>query len=92
MILDLTALAARSGVTLSDINVLSPSEESTEGGGALGTVDMTLSAVGSYASFRNFLQGIEKSARILDVVRLGVSGSETGVYRFTLSLRLYWLR
>jgi Tfp pilus assembly protein PilO len=91
LILDLTALAARSGVTLSDINVL-PVSETAEGQGTLGTVDLNLTAAGSYSAFRNFLKGIEKSARILDVVRLVVNNSETGVYRYTVSLRLYWLR
>ncbi|MFA5745119.1 MAG: hypothetical protein WC887_02805 [Candidatus Paceibacterota bacterium] len=102
IIVNLNALAARSGFSLSNIDVTS-SSANTQGVSSEGTlpisdtsptssVDLSLSAVGTYASFQSFLTGIEKSQRILDVQNITVSGSETGIYKYSMTLRLYWLR
>lgn len=95
VILDLTALAERSGVQLSSINVAPSPTSSTEGdaeASSVGSIEMTLSATGTYQAFRTFMASIEKSARLLDIINLTVSGSDTGVYGYALSVRLYWLR
>ena len=92
-ILDLTALATRSGLQLSSINA-SKSGISAQSTGAspVGSVDLTLSATGSYQAFRTFLTGVERSLRLLDVANISVQGSDTGVYAYTMTVRLYWLR
>jgi hypothetical protein len=41
---------------------------------------------------QTFLTGIEKSARLLDVQDILVTGSDTGVYTYQMTMRLYWLR
>ncbi|MDO8623961.1 MAG: hypothetical protein Q7R54_01270 [bacterium] len=97
LILDLTALAARSGVLLSNINVTPPASAAiaSDAGTELspiGSVDLTLTAAGSYGAFRSFLASIERSARLLDVSNLSLAGSETGVYTYSMTVRLYWLR
>lgn len=104
LILDLNALAARSGLSLSHIDVAVPSASggSTNQNAAaaqsalstspIGSVDLSLSAIGTYAALKAFLSGIEKSQRLLDVQDLGISGSETGVYTYQIILRIYWLR
>lgn len=104
LILDLNALAARSGLSLSNIDVTTnaASTESTNSGsvGALptaitnpvGSVDLSLSAVGTYTALKTFLVGVEKSERLLDVRDLVVKGSDTGVYTYQMKVRIYWLR
>lgn len=99
LILDLNALAARSGLALSNIDVAmsSPDENTsdalpTSGASPVGSVDLSLSAVGTYPALQAFLAGVERSQRLLDVRDLMVKGSETGVYNYQMSLRLYWLR
>lgn len=126
IILDLSALAARSSLTLTSINVSSSDKTSAAssgqtpastamsptspvpggpavpgGGGALptsnrqssvGSVDLSLTVIGTYGAFQAFLEAVEKSARLLDVKDLSVKGSDTGVYTYQLSVRLYWLR
>lgn len=107
IILDLNALAARSGMTLSDFNT---SNDESVGGTESTTVvpaadglafeeqepveslDLTISATGTYTSFRAFLEGIEQSLRLLDVVSVKVTDSDTGVYSYDMTIRLYWLR
>lgn len=102
IILDLNALAARSGLSLSNIDVTSSdtSGAANTQGGALpagganpvGSVDLTLSAIGTYPALQSFLMGVENSERLLDVQDLTVKGSDSGVYNYQMSLRLYWLR
>lgn len=103
IILDLNALAARSQLTLTTINVATGGTSApaastgalpTSGAGAtpLGSVDLSLSVAGTYSAFQTFLTSIEKSARLLDVVDTVIKGSETGVYTYQMTLRLYWLR
>jgi len=128
LILDMDALAARSGVTLSDFSTQG-SDSSTDdqsqastpsttaspdagmdagavpgpdmamgGTGALtssspiDSLTLTFKATGTYDAFRSFLSGMENSLRPLDVIDLDVTKSDTGVYAYTMSVRIYWLR
>lgn len=98
LILALNALASRNGFALSNIDVSAGTAPSASDGfdkaavSPVSSIDLTLSAVGSYAGFFRFLEGVERSQRLLDVRDLTVNGSNTGVYTFTMVLRLYWLR
>jgi hypothetical protein len=108
LILDLNALAARSQLALSNVDVVSGeangSGASAGAAGAqvgalpsgvvnpVGSVDVSLAAVGTFSALQEFLVGVEKSARLLDVRDLTVKGSDTGVYNYQMTLRIYWLR
>jgi len=102
LILDLNALAARSGLSLSNIDVISsagksesarsPGAASVSGTDPISSVDLSLSAVGTYQALQAFLVGVEKSARLLDIRDIVVKGSDTGVYSYQMAVRLYWLR
>jgi len=58
----------------------------------VGSADMQVSAVGTYAALKTFLGSVEKSQRLLDVQDLSIKGSDTGVYGYDMKLRFYWLR
>ena len=100
LILDLNALAARSGLSLSNIDVTKNVAASSDASGALpvdrvnptSSIDLSLSAIGTYTALQAFLVGIEKSTRLLDVQDIVVKGSDTGVYTYQMKLRIYWLR
>lgn len=102
LILDINALAARSGVSLANIDVATVDSGAKSGAqGALpiatvaspvGSLNLSLTALGTFASFQTFLDGLERSARLLDVQDIVVKGSDTGVYTYQITLRLYWLR
>lgn len=99
LILDLDALAARSGLSLSSIDVTksttaasaAPSLPSAAAD-PIGTVDLKLAAVGSYNALQSFLMGVELSERLLNVRDLTVQNSVNGVYTYQITIRLYWLR
>jgi Tfp pilus assembly protein PilO len=97
LILDLNALAGRAGVSLSNIDVALPdTKRSTDQASfklpSVGSLNLSLTAIGSYSAFRSFLENIEKSARLLDVQAISVRGSDTGVYEYQMTIRLYWLQ
>lgn len=104
LILDLDALAARSGVQLSGFNVRESSQEQnaasstsfsvlsqSSAGNATNSLDLSVTATGSYSAFRSFLAGVELSLRPLDVTEASVTDSATGIYTYTMNIRLYWL-
>lgn len=101
LILDINALAARSGISLANIDVATADSGAKSGAqGALsiatanpiGSINLSLTALGTFSAFQTFMDGIERSARLLDVQDIVVKGSDTGVYTYQLTLRLYWLR
>lgn len=98
LILDLNALAARSGITLSNVDVLTnaaavgSANAAARAANPVGSVDLSLSAVGTYTALQSFLAGVERSQRLLDVRDLVVKGSDTGVYTYQMKITIYWLR
>lgn len=98
LILDLNALAQRSGITLSNFDVSTGREEQQndqimlESENAVSELSLSLSAAGSYSAFKSFLLGTELSLRPLDLVELNISDSPTGIYTYEMTYRIYWLR
>lgn len=98
LILDLNSLAGRSGLTLSNFDIGAP--KAATGGDKLSlasespveSLDLSVSATGSYGAMKSFLQGAEWSLRPLDLVNLTLSDSRTGVYTYDMTFRIYWLR
>ncbi len=103
LILDLNALAAKSGVQLSNFDVKSSAAVTSATNQSTGAVpldsaskptdsiDVTVSATGTYSAFRAFLDGIERSLRPMDVIQLSLTDSATGVYTYSLTFRIYWM-
>lgn len=105
LILDMDALASKSGLKLSDFTTSESSKPTT--GFAVDTgadqtaldtntpydsLDLSMSGSGSYTAFRSFLAGVETSLRPLDLVEFSLTDSSTGVYTYKMTYRLYWLR
>ncbi|MDB5265251.1 MAG: hypothetical protein JWN64_822 [Parcubacteria group bacterium] len=56
-------------------------------------LELSVKATGTYSAFRTFLDSVERSLRLLDVAAIDVAkGEGTGVYTYTVTFRLYWLR
>lgn len=100
LILDLNALADRTDMLLSDFDITEIDERTDDSNperiplasdGLVETIELSVRGVGSYASFKNFLDGIEWSLRPLDLVDLTITESETGIYDYDMHFRIYWL-
>ena len=98
LILDMDALATRSGVKLGGFNTSETAKSTGAQGAALvgakpyDSLDLSVTAVGTYPAIRTFLGGVEKSLLPLDLVEFHVSDSATGVYTYQMTFRLYSLR
>lgn len=97
LIVDLNALADRSGIRLSDFDV--ESSVAVEEGGGFGdptspveSLTLSVTATGTYTAFRSFLAASERSLRLLDMTDLTVDDSPTGIYTYGMTFRIYWLR
>jgi Tfp pilus assembly protein PilO len=106
LILDLDSIAGRHGMALQNVVVSTP--QRTEGTQtAVGTISaskqkydsltMKFTTQGTYATFQEFLQDLETSLRIVDLVSLKIARSEAGtraepLYSFDITLRTYWLK
>lgn len=56
------------------------------------SLDLSITASGTYPELRSFLASIETSLRPLDLVEFQLADSSTGVYTYQMTFRLYWLR
>ena len=105
LILDLNALATRSGILLSELDVsvpVAPLEGSTdplalEAQGPTDSIQVSVNATGSYAAFHTFLAAVENSLRPLDLVEIDVKDAATGVasggiHDYEMTFNIYWLR
>lgn len=99
LVLDLNGLAGRTGLSLASVDVANSAASGVGAAAAagssvdpVGAIDLTISAKGTYDALIKFLNGIELSGRLLDVRDLQVTGSDTGVYTYAMTIRLYWLR
>lgn len=98
LILDLNSLASRSGISLSNFDTKTVAPD--QGGDHLplssdstvDSLDITVSGIGTYQSFKTFLTAAEQSLRPLDLTDLTVEVSPTGVYTYDMTFRIYWLR
>ncbi|MBL1434257.1 hypothetical protein COB87_001645 [Candidatus Wolfebacteria bacterium] len=104
LILDVDGIATTNGVRISDIGIAESKGGGNAGGNALGqgvliqdetayeSLVLSFTATATYTQFKNFLTDIEQSLRTLDVVEISFSESETGVYKFDVRVRVYWLK
>jgi hypothetical protein len=99
LILDMDALAARSGVTLSDFSIQNNATSTTDSSGnplqstsLTDSLDLSVSATATYSAFQTFLAAAEQSLRPLDIMKLTLKSSGTGVYTYDIDFRIYWLQ
>lgn len=64
-------------------------ESSREEG--FGSLQFQFSVAADYATFRRFMEDLEKSLRVIDITSLTLSPSDSGKYSYAVSIRTYWL-
>ncbi|MDE2188768.1 MAG: hypothetical protein KGJ35_03525 [Patescibacteria group bacterium] len=107
LIIDISGIAARHGLTASGITTSADSKpnssntaNSTPGtrtgmstsGAGLSTVSVSFSVSTTYDNFISFLQDLERSLRILDITSITLSASDNGVYTYGVTMNTYWLK
>ena len=103
LIIDINNIASRHGLTLTNVslgtldkNGGNPADTSATPGTPIGSVDVGFSiSTNNYDTFLAFLQDLEHSLRLLDVMSLAFSANPeagTGQIAYTFTVRTYWLR
>lgn len=106
LILDIDSLATRYGLGLENVEVGAPESSGNTKtiAGTIGSqsrvydsLTLRFNTHGTYASFSAFMKDLESSLRIVDLENLEISRERvlsSGVlsYRYSLTLRTYWLK
>lgn len=109
LILDFDSIAGRHGMAIQNV-VVSSSQSAKSSQTAIGTVSASkqkydsltikFTSQGTYEDFRGFLDEMQRSLRIVDLVSLTitrtsdapVTGSSGPLYNFEVTMRTYWLK
>lgn len=97
LVLDLDSIAARYGMRVR--NVTLDTGETRAARGQVGPSEsrydslvLSFSVTGSYATFRSFLEDLEESLRLVDVIRVEFTSNGSGVYDYAVAIKTYWLK
>ncbi len=94
-------LARSTGVTIGDINIIGENGEVISGNiellkkpydvqRSLKNMEGSLQVTGSYSQLKSFLQKMETSARIIDIVALELDGTDEGLLNLNLNFKIYY--
>lgn len=107
LVLDLDTLASQHGFALQNVVINAPNTTAVQNGGeqvSIGPSRQTYDSLtlrfatsGTYPKFVEFVNALENSLRLVDVVALTMDADATGfggepVYRYDITLRTYWLK
>lgn len=81
-VVQMSNAAGASGLLLKNINISPPDEKTAE-------TKISLSLAGGYRNFLGFLQGLEKSLRLIDVTELSFSAGRDNFFDFNLEAKSY---
>ncbi|HYF12995.1 MAG TPA: type 4a pilus biogenesis protein PilO [Candidatus Paceibacterota bacterium] len=99
LIIDINSIAARHGLTLSNVELGDISDRAVarnplavgSSGEAVGSLDINFAVVASYEDFLALMQDIEHSLRVMDVEHISFTAEERGLNSYDISIRTYWL-
>jgi len=95
LVRDIDGIAIRYGMSLRSVSVELADDSSGEISADVeeyGSVILTFTVTGPYQTFIRFLEDLEKSLRIVDVVGISFSSSEKDLYEYNVSVQTYWLK
>ncbi len=97
LIIDINGIADRYNLKLSNIGIKS-AEASADEGEASGedlidqdSVILSFSVTATYGLFKQLMDDLAQSLRLLDLTGLSFSATETGLYNYNVEVRTYWL-
>lgn len=99
LVSQIDSVASRYGISIANINgniIPNTETDTTDASQIINKFNpesavISFSFITNYSNFRNFLNELELSMRILDIKSLNVSILESGSYQFDLEFKTYWL-
>lgn len=104
LVLDLDTLASKYGLALQNVVISNPASKSVEANTiTIATSKQTFDSLtlkfttrGTYEDFVRFLESLERSLRIVDLVALDMNRAEEEggdpIFTYDITLRTYWLK
>lgn len=98
LILDIDSIAARYGMRTRNVQLQTTDDRPNRGqvgqsDSAYQSVVVTFSVTGPYDVFRSFIEDLERSLRLVDIIGISFSSANTGdVYDYSVSIKTYWLK
>lgn len=94
LVVNINQIAQNHGLVLKNIKLdpVIKSDTNQSQNTKTGTLGLSFSVSTSYNNFYAFLSDLENSLRLVDITDLSITGNDTGVYDFSLSLKTYWLK
>lgn len=95
LIIDIDGIASRYGLNIRNINI----NNNIDSKGALGpdnnpygALTFKFNITAPYDKFRLFLKDLQESLRIIDVVGVSFTATETGYYDYGITVKTYWIK
>ncbi|MDQ5893437.1 MAG: hypothetical protein QG640_449 [Patescibacteria group bacterium] len=102
LIIDANGVAARHGLAIKNVKTSATNANTTtptpNGRGmanipnSYDTVTLSFNVNTNYQTFIDFLKDLEASLRIMDISRITLSVSDTGIYDYGVEIKTYWLK
>ncbi len=101
LIRDINLIADKYNMVLTNISITGGLEKDEEGNSKIvdqtesqyGAITLSFGTSASYEIFKNFMDNLENSLRVVDIKELGITaGEKENIYNYTISLDTYWLR
>lgn len=95
LIRDIDGIAAKYGMSLSNVNLNIDNMSGDTVGveeNKYGSVVLDFSITAPYRVFLSFLTDIEKSLRLVDVIKVEFSSADKDFYEYNVSIKTYWLK
>lgn len=95
--MDLDAIGSKHGISVNTVQVGSANEDNAsaireDSGNTYERVTISFSFISTYENFRNFMDELERSARITDVRSVAFQSTDSGLYEYRISIETYWLK
>lgn len=94
--MDLDSIASKYGVSITNVEVDSMDDSASaivqNNGSPYERVTISFRFVANYESFRNFIEDVERSLRIIDVRTISFRTAESGFYEYRMEIETYWVK
>lgn len=95
LIIDIDGIASRYGLNIRNLGIGNDVGNQGELGpdnNPYGTINLKFNVIAPYDKFRTFIKDLEESLRIIDVVGISFSSTETGYYDYGVTIKTYWIK
>lgn len=98
LIIDIDGIASKYGLNIRDIKINS-GNNNTNNSGSLspgnspyGTLTLKFKTVAPYDRFRSFINDMQKSLRVIDIVGISFDSTDNGYYDYGVTIKTYWIK